>query len=125
MIVGSSLVNNAFVDARKRPGGVILSLQRIGVNIWWQGRSELTLRRLQDHIKIMLRYEDPPNKLVIHIGGSDIGKVRLGYLQYQLKELFVWLSQLMPETAFGSIFCLGYSSDTLIIMQKWKKVGVG
>jgi hypothetical protein len=26
-----------------------------------------------------------------------------------------------PETAFGSIFCLGYSSDTLIIMQKWKK----
>lgn len=47
----------------------------------------------------MLRYEDPPNKLVIHIGGNDIGKVRLGYLQYQLKELFVWLSQLMPETA--------------------------
>lgn len=100
MILGSSLVKNAFVDARKRPGGVNLSLQRIGVNIWWQGRSELTLRRLKDHIKIMLRYEDPPSKLVIHIGGNDIGKVRLGYLQYQLKELFVWLSQLMPDTAF-------------------------
>jgi lysophospholipase L1-like esterase len=100
LILGSSLVKNAFVDARKRPGGVILSLQRIGVNIWWQGRSELTLRRLKDHIKIMLRYEDPPSKLVIHIGGNDIGKVRLGYLQYQLKELFVWLSQLMPDTAF-------------------------
>jgi hypothetical protein len=48
----------------------------------------------------MLRYEDPPNKLVIHIGGSDIGKVRLGYLQYQLKELFVWLSQM-----FTPILC--------------------
>lgn len=99
-IVGSSLVKNAFVEARKRPGGVNLSLQRLGVNIWWQGRSGLNIRKLQDHIKVMLRYEDPPNKLIIHIGGNDIGNVRVGYVQYQLKELCVWLSQLMPETAF-------------------------
>ncbi|XP_071179520.1 uncharacterized protein [Mytilus edulis] len=37
-IVGSSIIKHAFGEARGRPGGVNLGLQRMGVNIWWQGK---------------------------------------------------------------------------------------
>lgn len=96
--MGSSIVKHGFVAARQRPGGINLTLQRMGVSIWWQGKSGLTLSKLKNHIKVMLKLEDPPNYIVIHIGGNDIGHIRLGYLHYQLEEFMSWLAQLMPET---------------------------
>ena len=98
-IVGSSIVKYAFLEARQRPGGVNLSLQRLGVNIWWQGRSGLTLSKLRNHIRTMMKLEDPPNYIVVHIGGNDLGNTRLGYLHYQLEQFMSWLSIQLPETA--------------------------
>ena len=98
-IVGSSIIKYAFLEARQRPGGVNLSLQRLGVNIWWQGRSGLTLSKLRNHIRTMMNLEDPPNYILVHIGGNDLGNIRLGYLHYLLERFMSWLSVQLPETA--------------------------
>ena len=39
----------------------------------------------------MCRYEEAPKVIIVHAAGNDIGDVRLGYLQYLLKEDFDWL----------------------------------
>ena len=77
-IVGSSIVKNGFIKARQQPSGVNLSLyRRLGVTIWWQGRDGLTLNRLKGHIRTLMRLEDTPNYIVIHIAVHDIGNVRV------------------------------------------------
>ncbi|CAG2188093.1 unnamed protein product [Mytilus edulis] len=72
-IVGSSIIKHAFGEARGRPGGVNLGLQRMGVNIWWQGKCGGKVLDMKQQIRTMLKYEDPPTILVLHIGGNDIG----------------------------------------------------
>ena len=37
-VVGSSIMRRAFVTDRNKHGGVCLGLQRLGINIWWQGK---------------------------------------------------------------------------------------
>ena len=55
-----------------QPGGINLSLKkRLGVSIWWQGRGGLTLRKLKNHIRLLMRLEDTPDYVVIHIWGND------------------------------------------------------
>ena len=49
----------------------------------------------------MLRYEDPPSLLIMHVGGNDIGKEDTKELCVKLKTLFNWLSQLMPNTTLA------------------------
>ncbi|CAC5425740.1 unnamed protein product [Mytilus coruscus] len=71
-IVGSSVINNAFVEARQRPVGPNLALNRLGVNIWWQGTGGLTRSKMKSRIRVMLRFEDPPSYFVVHIGRNDI-----------------------------------------------------
>lgn len=97
-IVGSSIIKQAFIAAKQRPGGINLSLQRLGVRILWQGRSGLTLFRLKNHIRTLLNLEDPPNYIVIHIGGNDLGHMKLGYLHYLLIKFLSWLADKMPQT---------------------------
>ncbi|XP_063398274.1 uncharacterized protein LOC134683112 [Mytilus trossulus] len=97
-IVGSSIVKNAFVESRQRPGGTNLALNRLGVNIWWQGTGGLTLSKMKNRIRLMLRLEDPPSYIIVHIGGNDIGNIKLGYLHFQLVKFMSWLSNKLPET---------------------------
>ena len=97
--MGSSIVMNRFIEARQQPGGANLSLKRsLGVTIWWQWRGGLTLNRLNGHIRTLIRLEDTPNYIVIHIAGNDIGNVRVGYLLYLLVNFMSWLSHEMPNT---------------------------
>ena len=67
-IVGSSIIKNAFVESRQRPGGANLALNRLGVNIWWQGTGGLTLSKIKNCIRLILRFEDPPSYIIVHIG---------------------------------------------------------
>jgi len=73
-----------------------LGLSRLNTTIWWQGRSGLILDKMRQQINIMLRYENPPDLIIIHIAGNDIGNVRLGYLQFLLKNIFLWLWDKCP-----------------------------
>lgn len=96
-IVGSSLIKNAFVTARSRPRGANLGLQdSLQTRLWWHGKSGLVTEKIRKEIDIMSRYEGPPDIIIIHIGGNDIGHVRLGYLQLFIKRLFEWLWDQFP-----------------------------
>ena len=97
-IVRSSIIKGAFLEAKQRPGGIHLTLQRLDVNILWQGRSGLTLDRLTNHIRTLLSLEDPPNYILFHIGGNDLGCKKLGYLHYLLERFLSWLSKTMPDS---------------------------
>ena len=97
-IVRSSIIKGTFLEAKQRPGGIHLTLQRLDVNILWQGRSGLTLDRLTNHIRTLLSLEDPPNYILFHIGGNDLGCKKLGYLHYLLERFLSWLSKTMPDS---------------------------
>ena len=69
----------------------------------------------------MLKYEDPPTVLVVHIGGNDIGLERTNDLCDQLKRLFDWISLLMPETVLDwSQILPRINGATPIIMWPWR-----
>ena len=92
-------MRNAFVAAKKRPGGIHLALNhRFGVNIFWQGRGGLKLDKLKRHIELLMTLEDIPAYIVVHIGGNDLGETRLGLLHYKLKRFMMWLSHKMSLT---------------------------
>lgn len=94
----SAIVKHTFVAARGRPGGVNLGLQRIGVSIWWQGRGGLILSRMKQAIRTMLKFEDQPHVIVIHIGGNDLGREKTKVLCDKLREFMSWLAKVMPTT---------------------------
>lgn len=91
-IVGSSLVKNAFTEARQRPGGSNLCLENI--DIWWQGKSGMRASQLGGKIQTMLRYEDPPNYLLIHVGANDIGNRKVGDLRNYLTNVVTQISDI-------------------------------
>ena len=97
-IVGSSLVRNAFVHARSRTGGVHLGLQRIGVHIWWQGYSGMVLKDLEPTIKNVLKYEEPPNYIVIHVAGNDLGRIKVVFLRNNIKNTLKRIQTYLPST---------------------------
>ena len=86
------------MEARGRPGGVNLGLQRIDVSIWWQGKSGGCVKDVEKMIRTMLRYEDPPAIFILHIGGNDIGLIKGKELITQLIHLFHYIQQSMPST---------------------------
>ena len=73
-LIGSSVIKWACIEARKRHGGIQLGLTRLGLSLWWQGRSGMSLDNLRRQVEIMTKFEDTPAFIFIHIGGNDIGK---------------------------------------------------
>lgn len=97
-MVGSSLIKDAFVSAKKRPGGTSLGLDRINVSIWWQGKSGMVSRQIKSQLRIMKRYEDPPQLLVLHVSGNDLGAIKVGFLRNNLKNTIRWIYEEFPNT---------------------------
>ena len=92
------MIKNAFIQSRHRPGGVNLGLQRLNLQIWWQGRSGMVVNRLRDQIHTMLGFEDPPKFLILHVGGSDLGYKKVGHLRNEIKLVLRCISRKMPQT---------------------------
>lgn len=46
----------------------------------YRGCKQIILVKIRAHIRVMMRFEDAPQFMVIHIGGNDIGNVRIGLL---------------------------------------------
>ena len=55
--------------------------------------SDLTLDRLKNNIRTLLSLEDPPNYILFHIGGHDLGCKKLGYLHCLLVRFLSWLAK--------------------------------
>ena len=80
------MIKQAFIDAMRSPGGVHLGLERVGMRLWWQGSSGLTLDRLRNQVQIMCKFEDVPVFILIHLGGNDIGRIGLRDLRKQIER---------------------------------------
>ena len=97
-MIGSSLVKEAFIAAKSRPGGTSLGLGRINVSVWWQGKSGMTSRQIKSQIRMMKRFEDPPHFLILHVSGNDLGVVKVGFLRNNIKNIIRWILEELPNT---------------------------
>lgn len=86
--------------ARSRPGGTKLGLDRICADIWWQGKCGMKWRDVEKRIKFLLKFEDPPELLLIHCGGNDIGYVPAKKLRQNIRETLQNLQKILPSTLF-------------------------
>lgn len=86
-MIGSSLVKEAFIAAKSRPGGTSLGLGRINVSAWWLGKSGMTSRQIKSLIRMMKRFEDPPHFLILRVSGNDLGAVKVGFLRNNIKNI--------------------------------------
>lgn len=97
-MVGSSIVRNAFIFARKRPGGANLGL--LNTSIWWQGYGGLGLFELVGKLKLLKKVsgEVDPDILVLHCGANDIGRVQLHILLSKVTEVLQGVRNLFPKS---------------------------
>jgi len=58
----------------------------------------MSVTRLKNQIRTMNRFEDPPNFLILHIAGNDIGLSKIGKLRAYVKEIISWMGKIMPNT---------------------------
>ncbi|XP_062617015.1 uncharacterized protein LOC134278741 [Saccostrea cucullata] len=100
-IVGSSIIKGAFYYARKSFDGVDLGLKGRNYRIFWQGKGGMKWFDLIPKIKLLLRYEPPPEILIIHCGGNDIGKIPLLQLRSNMCSTLKKLEELLPNTTIG------------------------
>lgn len=96
--MGSSIVRDAFTETHNRLGGRNLGLQRLNVDIWWQGRGGMVVFDIKKRIMTLLSYEDPPQFIILHLGANDIGDIKIGYLRNHLKVIINWLQRKLPAT---------------------------
>jgi hypothetical protein len=55
-----------FIRIRNRPGGTNLTLERHGINLWWQGYSGMRLNHLKSKLRTLSSLEDTPDVIVSH-----------------------------------------------------------
>lgn len=67
-IIGSSIIRDAFYHTQN------MNFQLPGVDIFWEFRPGMRICHLQDMIFDLLGKHIPPNYLVVHCGGNDIGQ---------------------------------------------------
>lgn len=97
-IIGSSIIKHAFVHARKRPGGIHLGLkERLGVEIFWQGKGGMRWWEVKKKIRHLLTLADEPDILLIHCGGNDFRKKSIE-LRMQMIQDLEEISVLLPST---------------------------
>ena len=95
---GSPLVKHAFVHARNSYDGVHLGMQWRNANIWWQGRGGLRWSQVMSFLSLLLTLEAPPDILVIHCGGNDIGHVSTSYLRKNIVATIKRIIRMLPNT---------------------------
>ena len=83
----SSIIKDAFVSARSRPGGTCLRLSRLNVSIWWQGKRGMVARQIKGQIRLMKKFEVAPQFIILHVAGNDLGCKKVGALRNEIKYI--------------------------------------
>ena len=75
-----------------------MGLERLGMQIWWQGYSGLKFENLKNKLFHLHGFEPAPTILVIHIGGNDIGVNPLHKLISLVRKHLVLINRHFPKT---------------------------
>lgn len=98
-IIGDSLVRGAQKAALSRPGANL----GLGdsVNVLWESISGMKINDLNDTVNYLLTFNPPPEVLIIHCGGNDLGSdLTTLDLTWTVKNMLTdWLG-MMPNTKF-------------------------
>ena len=112
--MGSSIVCNAFLWAKKTSFGANLDMKRHNAGIWWQGQRGMTWQKFERKVETLLQYEDPPDFLVIHCGGNNVGigpksivlrkrmEKTLKFYKTKLPNTRIVWSQILPRSSWRS-----------------------
>ena len=97
--MGSSIVKRAWLHARisNRPSDTNLTLERHGINLWWQGYSGLRLNHLKSKLRILSSLEDTPDVIVLHVADNDLGAYEIGDLRYFLRAQLRYIKRHYPN----------------------------
>ncbi|XP_068107665.1 uncharacterized protein [Hyperolius riggenbachi] len=97
-LCGHSFVYWAGRRALIRPYGEHLDLSGFSIQVMWKGVRGLQWKGLVPMIKEALCVEPPPEVLIVHLGGNDVGKIRTLQLIFDIKSDFSTLRELLPGT---------------------------
>ena len=123
-IAGSSIVKHAFARARNSFEGSQLDLNRQAASLWWQGRKSLRWCLVSGLIRTLLRHEEPPGLLVLHVGGNDLGQVPLGDLRLNVLLMSYVLCCQMQHLFNRKFYpyCIGDVKSTILQLRRPVKV---
>ncbi|VDI23821.1 Hypothetical predicted protein, partial [Mytilus galloprovincialis] len=85
---------------KKSVDGINLGLERIKSTIWWQGKSGMRICEIIPKVKHLLTLEEPPQVLVFHCGGNDIGQKVSCVLGHDILKVIDCLRVLLPKSKF-------------------------
>lgn len=96
--MGSSIVKHAFVAACRSPGGPNLNLSRVNISMWWQGYGGMEFPQVKSKLVYLSSLETPPDFLIIHCGGNNIGKMSSADLRQMIKNTLNFVYRRFPRT---------------------------
>ena len=68
------------------------------MDIWWQGYSGLRLISTKLKIRTLAKLEDPPRFLLLHVGGNDLGVIKLKTIMSEASSLLNYIHRRLPHT---------------------------
>jgi hypothetical protein len=87
---------------------------------WGELIPRMTWGELIPRISHLLKFEQPPEILVIHCGGNSIGHIKLHYLRCQIKDAIFDLKIMLPNTnLFGGKFCRDITGGIAKTQRPW------
>ena len=89
--MGSSLIKHAFSEAKLRPGGTNLTLERQNIALWWQGYGGLQLDKTRQKIRTLDKVGPAPNFILIHCGGNDLGNLSVRRIRVVANQLLSFI----------------------------------
>lgn len=92
-MVGSSIIKRAFLHARAQAAGSTLGLR--DTEIWWQGYGGLGLRSLVLKLNTLRKVwgSTPPQVILIHCGGNDVGRYSVKEIMHMIDELVSYVAR--------------------------------
>jgi len=59
---------------------------QVGLQLLWQGYGGMTTCDVMSKVRNLMRVENPPGYIVLHVEGNDLGYVKVGFLRNRIKK---------------------------------------
>lgn len=94
------MIQYAQEQARVRPIGHHLGLDKYGYLIQWVGHPGMRWFQVRGTIQALVNWRGYPDIIIIHCSGNDFGRVPMAQLRFDIKQLYDELMLLYPHVKF-------------------------